>query len=106
MRIFVINPGSTSTKIAVYEDEKPVWMTGAHHPVGELAQFHHISEQYEYRKDFILKRLDEAGITREFDAVIGHATVICALINSQCLSHIPRRYPFCRHFSLYCLCVN
>ena len=76
MRIFVINPGSTSTKIAVYEDEKPVWMTGAHHPVGELAQFHHISEQYEYRKDFILKRLDEAGITREFDAVIGRGGLL------------------------------
>ena len=76
MRIFVINPGSTSTKIAVYEDDKPVWMTGAHHPVSELAKFAHISDQYEYRKDFIMKRLEEAGIDRKFDAVIGRGGLL------------------------------
>lgn len=71
MRILVINPGSTSTKIAVYEDEKSVWMTGAHHHVSELAKFLHISDQYEYRRDFIMKRLEDAGIELRFDAVIG-----------------------------------
>ena len=76
MRIFVINPGSTSTKIAVYEDEKPVRMTGAHHHVSELANFHHISDQYEYRKDFIMKRLAEAGISLDFDAVIGRGGLL------------------------------
>lgn len=76
MRIFVINPGSTSTKIAVYEDEKPVWMTGAHHHVSELDNFHHISDQYEYRKDFIMKRLAEAGISLDFDAVIGRGGLL------------------------------
>ena len=76
MRIFVINPGSTSTKIAVYEDEKPVWMTGAHHPISELAVFQHISDQYEYRKDFILKRLAETGIPLDFDAVIGRGGLL------------------------------
>ena len=76
MRIFVINPGSTSTKIAVYEDDKPVWMTGAHHPVSELAKFAHISDQYEYRKEFIMKRLEEAGIERKFDAVIGRGGLL------------------------------
>ena len=32
MKIFVINPGSTSTKLALYENDKPVWVGGAHHP--------------------------------------------------------------------------
>lgn len=76
MKIFVINPGSTSTKLAVYEDEKSVWMTGAHHPVSELAAFHHISEQYEYRRDFILKRLADDGIELNFDAVIGRGGLL------------------------------
>lgn len=71
MRILVINPGSTSTKVAVYEDEKPVWMTGAHHHVSELAAFHRISDQYEYRRDFIMERLRKDGIELDFDAVIG-----------------------------------
>lgn len=76
MKIFVINPGSTSTKLAVYEDEKPVWMTGAHHPVSELAAFQHISDQYEYRCDFILKRLADADIELDFDAVIGRGGLL------------------------------
>ena len=61
-RIFVINPGSTSTKIAVYENDKPIWMTGVHHSIAELATFKRVSDQYEYRKKFILEKLEEAGI--------------------------------------------
>ena len=76
MRILVINPGSTSTKIAVYEDDKSVWMTGAHHHVSELAAFHHISDQYEYRKNFVLQRLADAGIELRFDAVIGRGGLL------------------------------
>lgn len=76
MRILVINPGSTSTKIAVYEDDKSVWMTGAHHHVSELAAFQHISDQYEYRKNIVLQRLADAGIDRHFDAVIGRGGLL------------------------------
>lgn len=76
MRIFVINPGSTSTKIAVYDGEKPVWMTGTHHPISELSAFGHVYEQYGYRSDFIMKKLDEAGIRLEFDAVIGRGGLL------------------------------
>ncbi|MEI3479260.1 MAG: hypothetical protein V8Q84_09375 [Bilophila sp.] len=36
-RILVINPGSTSTKIAVYEDEKPLFVENRAHDPGELA---------------------------------------------------------------------
>ena len=44
MKIFVINPGSTSTKLALYEDDKPVWVGGAHHPLEDLAEFTHVIE--------------------------------------------------------------
>ncbi len=76
MKIFVINPGSTSTKIAVYEDDKLVWMTGAHHPLNELAVFGSVYEQYEYRKDFILKRLEDAGIALDFDIVMARGGLL------------------------------
>lgn len=76
MRILVINPGSTSTKVAVYEDGKPVWMAGAHHPVSELSAFQHVNEQYRYRKDFIIKRLTDDGQTVRFDAVIGRGGLL------------------------------
>ena len=75
-RIFVINPGSTSTKTAVFEDDKAVWMSGGHHPAAETAAFHNINDQYGYRRDFILKNLNEAGITLDFDAVIGRGGLL------------------------------
>ena len=63
MKVLIINPGSTSTKLAIYEDGKPIWMSGAHHPAKELASFHHSSEQYVYRMDFIRKRLSAVSYT-------------------------------------------
>jgi butyrate kinase len=76
MKIFVIYPGSTSTKLALYEDEKQVWIGAAHHPVDELKHYHHVNEQYEYRKDFVLRTLYEAGIPLEFDAVIARGGLL------------------------------
>lgn len=71
MKILVINPGSTSTKMAIFDDDKQVWTAGAHHPVGELARFEHVADQYEYRRDFVIGRLEKADIPLRFDAVIG-----------------------------------
>lgn len=76
MKIFVINPGSTSTKVALFDDEKTVWAAGAHHPAAELAAFHHAIEQYEYRRNFILRLLAEAGIPLDFDAVIARGGLL------------------------------
>lgn len=76
MRILAINPGSTSTKIAVHEDGRPVWATGAHHPVKELSAFQNINDQYAYRKDFIIKRLTDGGQPLLFDAVIGRGGLL------------------------------
>lgn len=76
MKVLIINPGSTSTKLAIYEDGKPVWMTGAHHPVSELNHFHVSAEQYEYRMDFIRKRLADSDIKVEFDAVMARGGLL------------------------------
>lgn len=38
MKILVINPGSTSTKIAVYVDEKPILLRSVKHSAEEIAQ--------------------------------------------------------------------
>lgn len=70
MRILVINPGSTSTKLAVYEDNTPVWLSGAHHPSSELVGFQSIAEQYDYRMAFIRKRLSDGNVPIKFDAII------------------------------------
>lgn len=76
MKIFVINPGSTSTKIALYENDEELWRHSVHHEVEDLARFQTANEQYEYRKDLILKALKEAGIEVKFDAVIGRGGLL------------------------------
>lgn len=63
-RILAINPGSTSTKIAVYDDETPVFVKVIDHSKEELAPFAEIFDQYEYRKDLVLKTMEEQGVDR------------------------------------------
>ncbi|MDD4149752.1 MAG: butyrate kinase [Bacteroidales bacterium] len=60
-RILTINPGSTSTKIAVFENAKNVFLKNIKHSTEDLAKFKSITEQYQFRKDTILKNLEEDG---------------------------------------------
>lgn len=76
MKILVINPGSTSTKLAVFEDDLLVWKQNVSHPAAELAPFQHINEQYEYRKCHVLEALNQAGIPLHFDAVISRGGLL------------------------------
>lgn len=76
MKIFVINPGSTSTKFAVYEDETIKWKGCVQHPVDELAKFEHVNDQLAYRNEAMHKLLEENGIKPEFDAVIARGGLL------------------------------
>lgn len=70
MKLLTINPGSTSTKIAVFEDLTPIFTENIRHSVEELARFDRVSDQFKYRRDLILKVLAEKNIPLEFDAVV------------------------------------
>ena len=69
--ILVINPGSTSTKIAVYENEKAILLRNIKHPIEELAKFEHAIDQREFRRDLVVHELESMGIPMKFDAIIG-----------------------------------
>ncbi|MBR0488834.1 MAG: butyrate kinase [Prevotella sp.] len=71
MQILVINPGSTSTKIAVYNDAKPMLLRSIKHSVEELSQFDDVTEQHEYRKKLIIDDLTRMGCEFHFSAVVG-----------------------------------
>lgn len=71
MRILVINPGSTTTKIAIYEDEKPVLRRTIEHRPEEIARFTTIADQRTFRRDIVLSELRRLGEPFRFDAVIG-----------------------------------
>ena len=55
--VLVINPGSTSTKIAIYRGMVPEVELSLQHSTEELAQFKGVFDQYEWRRDIILKTL-------------------------------------------------
>ncbi len=64
-KLLVMNPGSTSTKIAVYEDEKPLFVESIRHAEEELAKFDEITDQFEFRKDTIIDSVKAHGIALE-----------------------------------------
>jgi len=76
MNILVINPGSTSTKMAVYEDEKPLVLRTISHSQQELAPFDDVIEQQDYRKQLVIDELERVGIPLDFDAVIGRGGLV------------------------------
>ena len=69
-KILVINPGSTSTKVAVYHDERPVLIKTIHYSADELAQFPDCFAQLPTRRERLLETLAAEGIPFDFDAII------------------------------------
>lgn len=61
-RLLVINPGSTSTKVAVFEDEQPLFVETLRHSSQDIAAFPHVLDQYEFRLQSILELLRSRGI--------------------------------------------
>jgi len=75
-RILVINPGSVSTKVALYENESPVFVETINHSVEEIASFPHIADQRGSRRDAILKLLKSRNVSFDsLDAVVGRGGV-------------------------------
>lgn len=76
-RILAINPGSTSTKIAIYDNDKEVFETTLRHPAEEINKFEKIYDQYDFRKAVILDSLNDAGINlTKLDAVVGRGGLL------------------------------
>lgn len=61
-RILVLNPGSTSTKLSVYDGESPIFTESIQHSPEELATFMHVADQYEFRRDVVLQSLERHEI--------------------------------------------
>jgi len=64
-KIFALNPGSTSTKLAMFENEEKIFQAKAVHTAEELAKYPKIADQFEYRRDTILEELAKENISLE-----------------------------------------
>lgn len=76
MKLLTVNPGSTSTKIAVYEDLKPILTSTIRHSVEDLAPFNRVQDQFEMRLNLVLEELERDGIPLQFDAVVGRGGLL------------------------------
>jgi butyrate kinase len=76
-RLLVINPGSTSTKVAVYEDEQPLFVETLPHSSQEIGAFPHILDQYGYRLETVLRSLQGRRIPLgSLSAVVGRGGLL------------------------------
>lgn len=94
-KILSINPGSTSTKIALYEDEQQTKSCVVRHSTQDLQGFRNIFDQYEFRKNHILGYLKKENIKLDdIHAVVGRGGFLRPLesgvyeVNDQMLSDL------------------
>ena len=76
-QILTINPGSTSTKIAIFEDEKEIFSKTLRHTAEELSPYATVASQFQFRKNIILSELQQAGWDiHGFHAIVGRGGLV------------------------------
>jgi len=76
-RVLAINPGSTSTKIAVFEDTTPLFEKTLRHDPAELDKFGGIIEQYDFRKTLVMEAMEENNVhPNSLHAVVGRGGLV------------------------------
>jgi len=76
-RVLAINPGSTSTKVAVYDGETPLFVEVLAHDAAEIARYRHVADQYEFRRAAVLALLEQHNIDlSSLDAVVGRGGIL------------------------------
>ena len=72
MRLLIINPGSTSTKISLYDEDRLVFEESPFHDAPELLKYKTVNDQMPFRKAVILEMLERNGIDpKSIDAYVG-----------------------------------
>jgi len=76
-KILVINPGSTSTKFAVYEGEKQTALYTVRHSTDEVMRFQHVLDQFDFRYNLIMKTLNENEVDlSDFSIIMGRGGML------------------------------
>ena len=77
IKSLIINPGSTSTKIGVFEDETLLFEETLRHPTEEIAKYASIIDQKDFRKKIIVDFLQEKDCdVRSFDVIVGRGGLL------------------------------
>ena len=77
-RLLIINPGSTSTKVSLFENEKALFERSLFHDAPVLLQFPHVNKQIPFRYQVILDMLKEEGVDpASIDVFVGRGGSAC-----------------------------
>ena len=75
--ILAVNPGSTSTKFALYEEETLIFEKSLVHSYEDISGYEKITDQFSFRKDLIMKELEERKADlADISAVVGRGGLI------------------------------
>lgn len=73
----IINPGSTSTKIAVFQDKECLYAETLRHSSEEIGRYEKIIDQFPYRRELVMNALQKAGVDPAgLDAVVGRGGLL------------------------------
>ncbi len=76
-KILAINPGSTSTKFAIYEGHEPLFEDTLRHPSEDIAKFGSVADQLDWRMELIVEGLKSHGVEiGDLDAVVGRGGLV------------------------------
>jgi butyrate kinase len=96
-KILAINPGSTSTKLAIYEDEKCIFKASVKHDSDEILKFDRIIDQYDFRMKAIMDELEKDKIDLStLNAIVGRGGMLkpipggTYLVNEEMLDYIKK----------------
>ena len=77
-KLLIINPGSTSTKISLFENERSVFETSRFHDAPVLLQYPHVNDQIPFRYKVIMSILKEQGVDpKDIDVFVGRGGSAC-----------------------------
>ncbi len=77
IKSLIINPGSTSTKIGVFEDETLLFDETLRHSTEEISKYASIIDQKDFRKEIILNFLKEKNVDiAGFDVIVGRGGLL------------------------------
>lgn len=104
-KILVINPGSTSTKIAMYNADERLWAKSIEHSLKDLSAFDTIYDQLDMRHSLTVKEVEDSGMKlEELSAVVSRGGPFASVesgayeVNEEML-HTMRYHPIDQHAS-------
>ena len=104
-KILAINPGSTSTKISVYEDEVELFVEVLRHTDEELSKFDRVQDQYSFRENVVKEvLLNNKFDIKKLNAVVGRGGLLAAVKSgaykvNECMIDRLKNKPFIEHAS-------